>query len=152
MKVIQTEDGSCLPEWAAVELVRSSDEEQAGAELLQHDDTLALVHTGEHDSNGSGSKGSPHFPDVVGKEVLGGARGSGVNSWDVVGKLLSADHASSSVLGASDLLLDEHHGLLGGSLLVHLLGELVDRLLVIHAALAEPDERKLISVEKKSQD
>ena len=33
------------PEWATVELVGSSDKEQASAELLQHDDTLAFVHT-----------------------------------------------------------------------------------------------------------
>merc|ERR1719397_1566600 len=61
------------PEWAAIELVRSSDEEQSSAELLQHDDTLALVHSGQDDGNSSSGERSPHFPDVVGEEVLGGA-------------------------------------------------------------------------------
>merc|ERR1719472_518843 len=58
------------PKWAAVELVGSSDKEQASAKLLQHDDTLALVHTSEDDGNSSGSKRSPHFPHVVGEKVL----------------------------------------------------------------------------------
>merc|ERR1719397_2232990 len=126
------------PERAAIELVRSSDEEQSGAELFQHDDTLALVHSGQDDGNSSSGERSPHFPDVVGEEVLGGAGGSSVHSWDVVGQLLGADHASSSILGSTNLLLNKDSGLLGGSLLVHLLGELVDCLLVVHAALAEP--------------
>merc|ERR1719397_1494772 len=126
------------PEWAAIELVRSSDEEQSGAKLLQHDDTLALVHSGQDNGNSSSGERSPHFPDVVGEKVLGGAGGSSVHSWDVVGQLLGADHASSSILGSTNLLLNKDSGLLGGSLLVHLLSELVDRLLVVHAALAEP--------------
>merc|ERR1719397_36962 len=134
------------PEWAAIELVRSSDEEQSSAELLQHDDTLALVHSGQDDGNSSSGERSPHFPDVVGKEVLGGAGGSSVHSWDVVGQLLGADHASSSILGSTNLLLNKDSGLLGGSLLVHLLGELVDRLLVVHAALAEPVDSTFKSI------
>merc|ERR1719284_555069 len=84
--------------------------------------------------------------DVAGKEVLGGASSGGVNSWDVIGQLLDADHAGFAVLGASHLLLDEHDGLLGGSLLVHLLGELVDGLLVVHASLAKPVHSSLESI------
>merc|ERR1719234_314183 len=45
------------PEWAAIELVRSSDKEQASAELLKHNDTLALVHSSQHDGNSSGGEG-----------------------------------------------------------------------------------------------
>merc|ERR1719237_1217536 len=122
------------PEWAAIELVRSSDEEQSSAELLQDD------------GNSSSGERSSHFPDVVGEEVLGGAGGSSVHSWDVVGQLLGADHASSSVLGSTNLLLNKDSGLLGGSLLVHLLGKLVDRLLVVHAALAEPVDSTFKSI------
>merc|ERR1719341_3078842 len=114
------------PEWASIELVRSGDEEQSSAELLKHDDSLALVHSGQDNGNSSSSERSPHFPDVVGEEVLGGAGGSSVHSWDVVGQLLGADHASSSVLGSTNLLLNKDSGLLGGSLLVHLLGKPVD--------------------------
>merc|ERR1719472_760791 len=134
------------PEWAAIELVRSSDEEQSSAELLKHDDSLALVHSGQDDGNSSSGERSSHFPDVVGEEVLGGAGGSSVHSWDVVGQLLGADHASSSVLGSTNLLLNKDSGLLGGSLLVHLLGKLVDRLLVVHAALAEPVDSTFKSI------
>ena len=132
-----------LPKWAAIELMGPSDEEQASAELLQHDHTLALVHSSEDDGDSSRGEGSPHLPDMVGKEVLGGARGGGVHGGDVVGQLLGSDHPGAAVLGASDLLLNKHGGLLGSGLLVHLLGELVDCLLVVHAALSEPDKRGL---------
>ena len=132
-----------LPKWAAIELVGPSDEEQASAELLQHDHTLALVHSSEDDGDSSRGEGSPHLPDMVGKEVLGGTRGGSVHGWDVVGQLLGSDHPGAAVLGASDLLLNKHGGLLGSGLLVHLLGELVDCLLVVHAALSEPDKRGL---------
>ena len=78
-----------------------SDKEQASAELLQHDDTLALVHTSKDDGDSAGGEGSPHFPHVSGKEVLGGARGSSVHSSDVVDKLLGTDYMGASILGAS---------------------------------------------------
>merc|ERR1719341_669600 len=78
------------------------------------------------------------FLTWLAKKFLEVPRGSSIHSWDIVGQLLRADHASSSILGSTNLLLNKDSGLLGGSLLVHLLGELVDRLLVVHTALAEP--------------
>merc|ERR550517_2360126 len=134
------------PKWAAIELVGPSDEEQASAELLQHDHTLALVHSSEDDGDSSRGEGSPHLPDMVGKEVLGGARGGGVHGGDVVGQLLGSDHPGASVLGASHLLLNKHGGLLGSGFLVHLLGELVDCLLVVHAALSKPVDSTFKSI------
>ena len=97
--------------------------------------------SGKDDGDGSRGEGSPDLPHVAGEEVLRGAGSGGVNSGDVVGQLLDADHAGFTVLGASDLLLDEHDSLLGGSFLVHLLGELVDGLLVVHASLAKPERK-----------
>merc|ERR1719150_1894619 len=94
------------------------------------------------DGDSSRGEGSPHLPDMVGKEVLGGTRGGSVHGGDVVGQLLGSDHPGAAVLGASDLLLNKHGGLLGSGLL----GELVDCLLVVHAALSEPVDSTFKSI------
>merc|ERR1719153_1592289 len=87
-----------LPLWtpartmATVPGVRE-EEEEASAQLLQDNDALAFVDSSEDDGDGSRGEGSPDLPHVAGEEVLGGAGGGGVNSGDVVGQLLDADHA-----------------------------------------------------------
>ena len=41
---LSTTGRRCLPQWAAVELVWSSDEQEASAQLLQDNDALACEH------------------------------------------------------------------------------------------------------------
>ena len=100
----------------------------------------------QDDSDSSGSQGSPDLPDVAREEVLGGALGQGVHGGDVIDELLGADHPGTAVLGSSHLLLDEDGRGLDQGLLHGLLGELVDSLLVVHAAPAEPVNSALKSV------
>ena len=107
---------------------------------------LTLVDSGEDDSDSSSSQGRPDLPDVAREEVLGGALGQSVHGGDIVGQLLSTDHPGTAVLGSSDLLLDEDGRGLDEGLLDGLLGELVDGLLVVHAAPAEPVNSALKSV------
>lgn len=49
----------------AVQLVGSGSEEQSAAELLQEHNTLALVNTGEYDTNGSLGEGRSQGALVV---------------------------------------------------------------------------------------
>ena len=51
----------------------TSDQKKTSSELLEDDDPLALVDSGEHDGDGSGCQAGPQRAGVPAEEVLGGA-------------------------------------------------------------------------------
>merc|ERR1719410_2890975 len=106
--------------------------------LLQDDHALPLVDSSQDDGHSAGDQGASHRPLVLREEVDGGSLGCGVSSGIVVGQLLDTDHSGAAVLGSTNLLLNEDLLLYSGWLLGDLLGELVDGLLVVGGALAEP--------------
>merc|ERR1711971_1271353 len=103
-------------ERASVDLVWSGDEKKSCGELLEDDDTLALVDSSEDDGDSSGCEGGTQLPGVLREEVLGGASGGGVLGGVAIGQPLRAEHPGSSILVSSDLLLDELRLLVGGLL------------------------------------
>merc|ERR1719347_206666 len=125
-------------ERSSIQLEWSSHQKETGLQLLQDDHALALVNSSQDDGDSSGAQRVPHSPLVLGEEVDGGSLGGSVGGGIVVGQLLDADHPGASILGSSNLLLNEDLLLYSGWLLGDLLGELVDGLLVVGGALAEP--------------
>ena len=65
----------------------TGNEEKSSAELLQDDDPLSLVDTGEHNGDGAAAQGRTDFPHLAGEELLRGS-GSGPENAERVKKKL----------------------------------------------------------------
>merc|ERR1719151_306076 len=108
---------------SSIQLERSSDEEETSLQALE--------------DNG---------PLVLGEEVNGSAGGGGILGGVVSCQLLHSHHPGAAILGSTDLLLDKDGGLSGLLGNNRLLCELVDGLLVVGGAPAEPVHAALKSV------
>jgi len=91
-----------------VDLEGAGDEQQARLELLQEDNTLAAVATGQEDKDGTGNDGAAELGNTGVLAVLLGE--SNILSGVEAGGLGSGNDAGTTVLGALDL-----NGLVGGS-------------------------------------
>jgi hypothetical protein len=87
-----------------VNLVRTSNEEQAGRELLQEDDPFTLESTSKKDQDGAGGDRRPEDSRVVGLATLFGLLDivGGVET----GSFLGGYKANTAIISTTDLLLD----------------------------------------------
>merc|ERR1719151_62126 len=129
-----------------IQLERSSDEDKTGLQALEDNDPLALVNSSQEDGDGASGEAGPDGPLVLRKEVNGGAGGGGVLGGVVSCQLLHSHHPGVTILGSTDLLLDKDGGLSDLLSDSRLLCELVDGLLVVGGAPAEPVHAALKSV------
>lgn len=129
-------------QWAAVQVERSVDEEQAGLEDLQQHNALSLMTAGQQDEHLAGHQCAASVAGVLLEVVAGRAlcdlRFGGVRS----AVLVDADDARFAVLGSTDLLLDGDADLrwcflrcLGG------LGGRLDLLQAVRVLLADLEAR-----------
>ena len=125
-------------ERAPIELVRSCDEEQTSAKLLQNNDPLAFVNSSQDNGDSSWSQGGSHSSDMFGEEVNRCSLWCGILGGVVVGQLLHADHTGLTILSSSNLLLNKDWLLGRSSLLCDFLGELIDGLLAVGGRLTKP--------------
>merc|ERR1719222_1480521 len=123
---------------SSIQLERSSDEDKTGLQALEDNDPLALVSSSQEDGDGACGEAGPDGPLVLGEEVNGGAGGGGVLGGGVSCQLLHSHHPGVAILGSTDPLLDKDGGLRGLLSDNRLLCELVDGLLVVGGAPAEP--------------
>merc|ERR1719222_1065782 len=123
---------------SSIQLERSSDEDKTGLQALEDNDPLALVSSSQEDGDGACGEAGPDGPLVLGEEVNGGAGGGGVLGGIVSCQLLHSHHPGVAILGSTDPLLDKDGGLRGLLSDNRLLCELVDGLLVVGGAPAEP--------------
>lgn len=109
--------------WAAVQEVGSGDQEQAGGQHLDEDDSLGLVATSQHDQDAARNHGFPRVARVVLEDLATGpfsdARLGGV----VALGLLQLDHSLATIVRSANLL----HHCDGGFLLLGHLGFLSDK-------------------------
>jgi len=125
------------PQRASVDAEGSGDQQQTGRQLLQEDDALALVGTGQQDQHGPRRDGRTQFMIVLAESLLvGGLPLLAGLRWQGSRHLLQLDDSLFPVLLPADLL--RHRAGLGrGDLLNRLLGLDEGGLLVVHLGPGE---------------
>lgn len=91
-------------QWAGVQAEGTGDQQEARAQGLQQNNTLALVTAGQQDEDGTGFKVGAYFALVLAEDILSGALLDETLGGVVSLGLLKVDGTFTTVLGTTDFL------------------------------------------------